>query len=136
MLNDYEFAYRLRTAGARFVFVPDAEVTEERRDDWREIVADRERRGRIAVDLYRRDPAIVGQTELGGTSTCGGRGSCCACCVSRCECRRVHSAGGFLLPRRSWARTWFAFVFSYAFWRGVGAAMAYRKLWAGLARRG
>jgi hypothetical protein len=42
---------------------------------------------------------------------------------------------GFLLPRRSWARTWFTFFFSYAFWRGVAAAMGYRALWAALARR-
>jgi glycosyltransferase involved in cell wall biosynthesis len=64
VLNDLEFAYRLREAGARFVFVPDAVVTEERRDDWREIVADRELRGRIAVELHRRDPSIVRETEL------------------------------------------------------------------------
>jgi cellulose synthase/poly-beta-1,6-N-acetylglucosamine synthase-like glycosyltransferase len=136
MLNDYEFAYRLHEAGARFVFVPDAEVTEERPDDWREIVADRERRGRIAVDLYRRDPAIVGQTELGGNEYLRRpwvllRLLCLSLRVPPAPLVRV----GFLLPRRSWARTWFTFVFSYAFWRGVAAAMGYRALWAALARR-
>jgi glycosyltransferase involved in cell wall biosynthesis len=136
MLNDYECAYRLHEAGARFVFVPDAEVTEERGDDWREIVADRERRGRIAVDLYRRDPAIVGQTELGGNEYLRRpwvllRLLCLSLRVPPAPLVRV----GFLLPRRSWARTWFTFVFSYAFWRGVVAAMGYRALWAALARR-
>jgi glycosyltransferase involved in cell wall biosynthesis len=136
MLNDYECAYRLHEAGARFVFVPDAEVTEERGDDWREIVADRERRGRITVDLYRRDPAIVGQTELGGNEYLRRpwvllRLLCLSLRVPPAPLVRV----GFLLPRRSWARTWFTFVFSYAFWRGVAAAMGYRALWAALARR-
>jgi glycosyltransferase involved in cell wall biosynthesis len=136
MLNDYEFAYRLHEAGARFVFVPDAEVTEERRDDWREIVSDRERRGRIAVALYRRNPAIVAQTELGGKEYLRRpwvllRLLCLSLRLPTTLLARV----GFLLPRRSWARTWFTFVFSYAFWRGVAAAMGYRALWAALPRR-
>ena len=137
MLNDYEFAYRLYEAGARFVFVPEAVATEDRRDHWREIVADREQRGRIAVELYRRDPAIVGQTELGGNEYLRQpwvllRQFCLWLRVPPNSLARV----GFLLPRRSWARTWFAFVFSYAFWRGVAAAMGYRDLRAGLSRRG
>jgi GT2 family glycosyltransferase len=136
MLNDYELAYRLHEAGARFVFVPDAEVTEERRDDWREIVADRERRGRIAVDLYRRDAAIVAQTELGGNEYLRRpwlfvRLLCLALRVPPAALVRV----GFRLPRRSWARTWFTFVFSYAFWRGVVAVMGFRALWVVFARR-
>jgi GT2 family glycosyltransferase len=134
MLNDYEFAYRLHKAGARFVFVPDAQVTEERRDDWREIVSDRERRGRIAVDLYRRDPAIVAQTELGGNEYLRRpwvlvRRLCLALRVPPAPLVRA----GFLLPRRSWARTWFTFVFSYAFWRGVAAATGRRALLPALA---
>src|SRR6266851_9112919 len=51
VLNDFEFAYRLDAAGARFVFVPDAVVTEEHREDWQQIVADRELRGQISVEL-------------------------------------------------------------------------------------
>ncbi len=136
MLNDYEFAYRLHKAGARFVFVPEAVATEKRRDDWREIVADREQRGRIAVALYRRDPAIVGQTELGGNEYLRRpwvllRLMCLWLRVPPSALARM----GFLLPRRSWARTWFAFVFSYAFWRGAAAAMGYRELRTRLVRR-
>ena len=33
---------------------------------------------------------------------------------------------GFLLPRRSWSRKWFAFVFSYSYWRGVAGASGRR----------
>jgi glycosyltransferase involved in cell wall biosynthesis len=136
MLNDYEFSYRLHKAGARFVFVPEAVATEDRRDDWREIVADREERGRIAVALYRRDQEIVGQTELGGNEYLRRpwvllRLLCLWLRVPPSALARV----GFLLPRRSWARTWFAFVFSYAFWRGVAAAMGFRELRIRLARR-
>ena len=105
MLNDYEFAYRLHKAGARFVFVPDAEVTEEQPDDWRRIVADRQQRGRIAVALYQRDPAIVGETELGGNEYLRRpwillRSLCLALRVPPGLLVRA----GFLLPRRSWAR--------------------------------
>jgi glycosyltransferase involved in cell wall biosynthesis len=137
VLNDFEFAYRLDEGGARFVFIPEAEVTEERRDDWREIVGDRERRGQIAVALYRRDPAIVSQTELGGNEYLGRpwillRLLFLALRVPPRPLARL----GLLLPSRSWARTWFAFVFSYAFWRGVGSAMGYRELWAKLVGRG
>jgi glycosyltransferase involved in cell wall biosynthesis len=137
VLNDFEFAYRLHEADARFVFVPDAVVTEERRDDWREIVADRELRGQIAVELYRRDPAIVRQTELGGNEELRGpwvplRGLCLALRLPPRPLARL----GLLLRRRSWARKWFAFVWSYAFWRGVGRAMGYRELARRLGQRG
>jgi glycosyltransferase involved in cell wall biosynthesis len=137
VLNDFEFAYRLDRAGARFVFIPEAVVTEERRDDWREIVADRELRGQIAVALYRRDPAIVRQTELGGNQGLRGpwiplRALCLALRVPPHTLARL----GLLLRRPSWSRKWFAFVFSYAFWRGAGRALGYRELWARLLRRG
>jgi glycosyltransferase involved in cell wall biosynthesis len=137
VLNDLEFAYRLHKADARFVFIPDAVVTEERRDDWREIVADRELRGRIAVELQRRDPAIVGETELGGNETLRGlwvplRALCLALRVPPRPLARL----GFLLPRRSWSRTWFVFVFSYSFWRGVGGALAHRESRRRLGRPG
>ena len=48
----------------RFAFVSDAVVTEERRDDWREIVPGRELRGQIAAELHRRDLSIVKDTEF------------------------------------------------------------------------
>jgi len=129
VLNDFEFAYRLDGAGARFVFVPDAVVTEEQRDGWREIVADRELRGQTSVELSRRDPAIVRQTELGGNEQLRGfwvllRAVCLALRVPS----RLLARLGFLLPRRSWSRTWFAFVFSYSYWRGVVRARGYEGL--------
>jgi glycosyltransferase involved in cell wall biosynthesis len=136
VLNDFEFAYRLHGAGARFVFIPDAVVTEALRDDWREIVADRELRGQIAVELYRRDPAIVQQTELGENDELRGmwvalRALCLALRVPPRPLARL----GFLLRRPSWSRKWFAFVFNYSFWRGAAGAMGYRELWGRLGRR-
>jgi glycosyltransferase involved in cell wall biosynthesis len=129
VLNDFEFAYRLDAAGVRFVFVPEAVVTEEQREDWREIVADRELRGRISVQLCRRDPAIVRQTELGGNDQLRGlwvplRALCLALRVPS----RLLARLGFLLPRRSWSRKWFAFVFSYSYWRGVVRARGFAEL--------
>lgn len=125
VLNDLEFAYRLREAGARFVFVPDAVVTEERRDDWREIVADRELRGRIAVELHRRDPSIVRETELCGYEPLRGfwlplRAVCLALRLPP----RLVTRLGFLLPRCRWSAAWFGFAFSYSYWRGVADATA------------
>lgn len=137
VLNDFEFAYRLHEAGARFVYIPDAVVTEELRDDWREIVADRELRGQIAVELYRRDPAIVRQTELGGNEELRGLWvPLRALCLTLRVPPRLLARLGFLLRRPSWSRRWFAFVFSYSFWRGVAGAMGYRELWGRLGQRG
>jgi glycosyltransferase involved in cell wall biosynthesis len=124
VLNDLEFAYRLREAGARFVFVPDAVVTEERRHGWREIVADRELRGRTAVELHRRDPAIVRETEFGGYEPL--RGAWVALrtlCLALRVPPRLLARLGLLLPGRSWAARWFAFVFSYAYWRGAATQL-------------
>jgi glycosyltransferase involved in cell wall biosynthesis len=123
VLNDLEFAYRLRDGGARFVFVADAVVTEERRDDWREILADRELRGRIAVELQRRDPLIVAETELCEYEPLRGfwlplRRVCLALRVPPRQLARL----GFLLPSRRWSAAWFGFVFSYSYWRGVVGA--------------
>ena len=128
VLNDLEFAYRLREAGARFVFVPDAVVTEERRDDWREIVADRELRGRIAVELHRREPSIVRETELCEYEPLRGfflplRAVCLALRLPPLLVARL----GFLLPRRRWSTAWFGFAYSYAYWRGVTDASGRRE---------
>jgi glycosyltransferase involved in cell wall biosynthesis len=128
VLNDLEFAFRLREAGARFVFVPEAVVTEERRDDWREIVADRELRGRVAVELHRRDPAIVRETELCKYEPLRGfwlplRAVFLALRLPP----RLVARLGFLLPRRRWSAAWFGFAFSYAYWRGVAGAIGRRE---------
>ena len=111
VLNDLEFAYRLREAGARFVFVPDAVVTEERRDDWRAIVADRELRGRIAVELHRRDPAIVRETEFCEYEPLRGFWlRLRAVCLTLRLPPRLVAGLGFLLPRRRWSAAWFGFA--------------------------
>jgi GT2 family glycosyltransferase len=128
VLNDLEFAYRLREAGARFVFVPDAVATEERRDDWREIVADRELRGRIAVELHRRDPSIVRETEFCEYEPLRGFWlTLRAVCLAFRLPPRLVARLGFLLPRRRWSAAWFGFAFSYSYWRGVAGAHGRRE---------
>lgn len=124
VLNDLEFAYRLREADTRFVFVPDAVVTEERRDDWREIVADRELRGRIAVELHRRDPAIVRETEFCEYEPLRGLWlPLRAVFLALRLPPRLVARLGFLLPVRRWSAAWFSFVFSYSYRRGVADAI-------------
>jgi glycosyltransferase involved in cell wall biosynthesis len=123
--NDFELSYRLHEAGAEFVFAPDAGVTEERRDDWREIVAGQELRGRVAVELAHRHPAMLPQMELGGL---GGeprplvvlRKAFSALRLSPISLARL----GFLLPHRPSYRRWFDFVYTYAYWHGVKDATA------------
>jgi glycosyltransferase involved in cell wall biosynthesis len=127
VLNDLEFAHRLHRVGVQFVFIPDAVVTEEAREDWREIIAERELRGQIIVELHRRDPAVIRETELGKHEPLGGLGILLrsACLVFRIPAPLLARLG-FLLPPGSWSRKWFAFVFSYSYWRGVGHAVGRR----------
>jgi glycosyltransferase involved in cell wall biosynthesis len=128
VLEDFEFAYRLRHAGAAFLYLPDAPTTEDQRDDWRAIVADEERRGAVTAELSRRDPAIVRETAFGGAEwlprrSIALRGLFLALGVP--PTLLVHL--GFLLPR-SWARPWFELVSSYCYWRGVRRVDGWRGL--------
>src|ERR1700722_10521502 len=62
--NDFEFGYRLHREGLEFRFLPDGVVTEYRTRGWRQIVADQVLRGEIAVELYRRHPAMIDQMDI------------------------------------------------------------------------
>jgi glycosyltransferase involved in cell wall biosynthesis len=127
--NDLEFAYRLHEAGVEFKFLRDAVVAEYRMRSGRQIVVDRELRGRIAVELYRRHPGIIEQDELGGSCTWSRswlalRMLALALGVRPWTMARV----GFVLPRYGWAQAWFRFAWDYAYWSGVKAA-ADHDLW-------
>ena len=121
--NDFEFAYRLHELGATFVFVPNAVVTEEERKDWQAIFHDLEHRGRVAVELSRRHPAMLSQMELGGVGAPPSgwvalRRLLLALHVPPIALARL----GFFVPSRSRMRTWYRFVYGYAYWHGVRAA--------------
>ena len=54
--EDIELGYRLAQAGLRFVYLDDAVVREEDRDDLRRYVDIARARGRVGVKLYERTP--------------------------------------------------------------------------------
>ena len=132
--TDTELAYRLDRIGYRFVFVPDAIVTEYRTRPWHAIFADIELRGRTAIQLYNRYPAMISSKRLSsGNPDWGGTrivrlGSRVARALQIPT--RALGAAGFLLPRRL-APPWFWFVYNHAYWRGVRAA-ASDELWRSL----
>jgi len=107
--EDTEFAYRLQQAGVEFVFLPDAVVTQYLTHGWKQILANAELGGRIEVELYRRHPAMITEMELGGHYSRGRSRSWFALravLLAMHVPARVLAQVGFLLPRRSWARTW------------------------------
>jgi glycosyltransferase involved in cell wall biosynthesis len=125
--NDFELAYRLHESGAMFVFVPDAVVTEQEREDWQAIFRDLEHRGRVAVELSRRHPAMLSQMELGGLNEqprgwVALRRSLLALHVPPLLLARL----GFFVPGQSRMRTWYRFVYGYSYWHGVRAATSGR----------
>jgi glycosyltransferase involved in cell wall biosynthesis len=127
---DFEFAYRLHAAGVEFVFLPDAEVTEYRTNGWRQLLADAEVRGSVAVELYHRHPPMIVEMELARYRNWPP------------AWRAIRAVGlglrvppfvlappGFVMPSDRWARLWFRYVWNYAYWRGARAAAA-PELWS------
>ena len=129
--SDTELAYRLHELGCSFVFAPDAVVSEYRTRPWSGIVADTEVRGRVAVELYRRHPAMLALMPLGG----GGELSVArssqaignALLALRVPAAWVGAAGS-VMPGRRCAKAWFALALRHAYWSGVRAA-ASPELW-------
>jgi glycosyltransferase involved in cell wall biosynthesis len=130
--TDTEFAYRLHAMGLELVFVEDAGVSELRTRGWRGIVADVEFRGRIAVELYRRHPAMIAVMPLGRYGELP-RTRAGQAILELALRLRIPSAAlgmaGFAIPRQAWTRVWwFSIVLNHAYWRGVREA-AGRELW-------
>jgi glycosyltransferase involved in cell wall biosynthesis/peptidoglycan/xylan/chitin deacetylase (PgdA/CDA1 family) len=132
--NDFELAYRLDRAGVEFRFVPDAWVTEHQTKGRQELVSDFEASGRIAIELYRRHPAMIEKMEIGGYDAPPGRWAALRHLVLALGIPpRVLAAVGMAMPRQGWARAAFQFVGDCAYWRGVRAACD-RTLWRSLRR--
>jgi len=121
--NDFELAYRLDRAGAEFQFVPNASVAEDQRYDWRDIVAEQELRGRIAVGLARRHPEMLAQMELGGFGNEPPWSVILRRFFSATRTPPETLARIGLLPwPHELARRWLDFVYQYAYWHGVRRA--------------
>ena len=129
--SDTELAYRLHALGCEFVFEPGAVVSEYRTRPWRGIVADTTRRGRVAVDLYRRHPEMIALMPLGGSGELSLARSTQAIAGAMLALRvppDVLATAGFLVPGRSWSQAWFASTLRHAYWCGVRGA-ASPDLW-------
>jgi peptidoglycan/xylan/chitin deacetylase (PgdA/CDA1 family)/glycosyltransferase involved in cell wall biosynthesis len=123
--TDTELGYRLHATGLRFVFAPAAIVSEYRDRHWRAIVRDAGQRGRIAVELYRRHPAMIAQMPLGG------RGEL-ARPRSRQAIERLLLAfrippnalalAGLLARSEASVRAWSSLTLRHAYWSGARAA--------------
>jgi glycosyltransferase involved in cell wall biosynthesis len=121
--NDFEFAYRLHRAGVSFRFVPDGGVTESRNQRWQDMVDELELRGRLAIDLYRRHPAMIEKMEIGGYGAPSGRRAAMRRAALRLGVPpRLLAQVALAMPRERWARSAFRFVWDYTYWRGVRAA--------------
>jgi peptidoglycan/xylan/chitin deacetylase (PgdA/CDA1 family) len=91
-------------------------------------------RGRVAVELYRRQPAMLPMMDLGGHSAWSGPWAAFRrLLLSLHAPPRLLARLGFLLPSR-WARRWFPFIHSYSYWRGVRGAIDDPELWRRLKR--
>ena len=120
--NDFEFAYRLDQVGVQFRLLPDAVVTEYRTRGWREIVADMELRGRLAVELYRRHPPMIEKMEFGGYGVWSWRLIVLRNLALALRVRPGALARlGFVLPRDKWRRDWFRLAWNHSYWYGVKA---------------
>lgn len=131
---DTEFAFRLHQRGLRFVFVPNAVATEDNRADWKTIVRDSERRGRVSLELYRRHPSILPWLELGGFSEPSRKWLALRALLLILRAPPLLLAAvGRLLPGGRTVRTWYRFVYSYSYWLGMQRATD-RDTWRRLRR--
>ena len=129
--DDTEFGYRLDAMGCEFVFAPRAVTSEYRTRSWRGIVADAEVRGRVALELYGRHPAMLQRMPLGGGGELSRARSWQAIDNALITLRVppiLLAAVGFLSPRQSWTNAWLALTLRHAYWRGVRRA-ASPELW-------
>jgi glycosyltransferase involved in cell wall biosynthesis len=122
--QDFEFAHRLREAGARFIFVPRASVVEHHDDTSRRIVDESKLRGRTAVELCRRHPPLLPHSALGGVGAPGPRKRRLQSLLIRLRVSpNVVARAGELVPRLRSARQILDFVYDYSFWYGVRQAV-------------
>jgi glycosyltransferase involved in cell wall biosynthesis/peptidoglycan/xylan/chitin deacetylase (PgdA/CDA1 family) len=132
---DIELGFRLARHGLRFVHVEAAHATEDHREGFRDLVDDAESRGRVSLALYESHPSILPWLELGGRGELGGRRPLALRRVLlglRVPPRLLGAAG--VLFRGDRAGTWYRFLRSFCYWRGVRQAVPGRDMWRRLNR--
>ena len=126
---DLELGYRLERQGLPLVYLPAAAAEHHDDKDFRALVASSEREGRVAVELYRRHPAML--PELLGTF---GEAPLRVIVLRRLllALRIPPRALGLvarLQARRGKLYAWYRFLASYAYWWGVRQAMPDGDTW-------
>jgi glycosyltransferase involved in cell wall biosynthesis len=132
--HDVELGYRLEQYGLSIVYVRDAIGTQYERKGMRELTADAEKRGAVRVKLYERHPSMLPHL-LGNLSEASRREIFLHRILLGFNISpTILAVFGPLLPRRSWAYSWYRFLYSYCYWRGVRRAIANREMWRRLTR--
>lgn len=130
--EDIEIGYRLSKRGLSFTYVADAVGHQHFTKSFAEIVRDCEVNGVGAVELHRRYPSILAHLQLGGFNQRGFWSTL----ARRAALRTPLSAWWVTwlskladhLPHRAQAY-WYASLYDYLYWRGVGSVIRDRDDW-------
>ena len=86
----------------------------------RELMAEAETQGRLALELWRRDPPLIRQIELGRWGEVGrSRAAVRLALLALRVPPRFLDLLGKIMPRGSSTRGWVRFMHDYCYWRGV-----------------
>jgi glycosyltransferase involved in cell wall biosynthesis/peptidoglycan/xylan/chitin deacetylase (PgdA/CDA1 family) len=126
---DVELAYRLERAGLPLVFVPEARAVQRYGKGFAAIARDLESAGEAAVELCRREPALLDHLPLGSFW----RGSRRAVTLRRALLALRAPLWPLALVDRRLARRsplrLYRFLQDYCYWRGVRRAERDRDAW-------
>jgi glycosyltransferase involved in cell wall biosynthesis len=133
--EDLEVGYRLAQHGLAIVYIPDAVGDQKYTKNFREIVADARAEGLANLELYRRHPPMLPTLLLGRFTDARPR-----VVLLRRLLLALSVPMGLLqlmspmVGRRRRARTWYSFVYDYAYWRAVRRGVPDRDTWRRLTR--
>jgi peptidoglycan/xylan/chitin deacetylase (PgdA/CDA1 family) len=86
----------------------------------RELMADAEKQGGIALELWRRDPPLIRRIELGRWGEVGRSQAAIRLALLTLRVPpRFLDLLGKVMPRGSSTRGWYRFLHDYCYWRGV-----------------
>jgi peptidoglycan/xylan/chitin deacetylase (PgdA/CDA1 family)/GT2 family glycosyltransferase len=126
---DVELGYRLQQHGAAIVYLPAAQGEHDDYKDYRRLLNDDEREGRILPELTRRHPALLSEylSTFWDTSPRAVRLRKFFLALRI----QPHRLARLKPPSRYKHRTreWFRFLRAYAFWYGVRHALTDQETW-------
>jgi peptidoglycan/xylan/chitin deacetylase (PgdA/CDA1 family)/GT2 family glycosyltransferase len=132
---DVELGYRLQQHGVAIVYLPAAQGEHDDYKDYRRLLYDDEREGRILPELTRRHPALLSEylstfwnTSLRAVRL---RQFFLALRIQPHRLARLKPPS----PYKHRTQEWFRFLRAYAFWYGVRHALPDRETWQRLISR-